>query len=155
MSRAASQLPEYSDPEDTDDHHGRGNSLGGANVISPPPNGTTYGSTAPTPNYEEEVDMYTNHDVIEKAFAECDLTGEGRLHYQEFKMWVNRNPAILDYFQELLPYSGMCLIKSVYEMIVIVLQDLSTRLQRIESQLIRKKYCLILVARILFVGTLV
>ena len=59
------------------------------------------------PTFEGEVDAYTNHDIIERCFADCDLTGEGRLHYQEFKMWVNRNPAIIEYFEELLPYSGM------------------------------------------------
>ena len=25
-----------------------------------------------------DVDMYTNHDMVEKAFDECDLTHEGR-----------------------------------------------------------------------------
>ena len=25
-----------------------------------------------------DVDMYTNHDMVEKAFEECDLTHEGR-----------------------------------------------------------------------------
>ena len=57
-------------------------------------------------SFEHEVDEYTNHDIIERCFADCDLQGEGRLHYQEFKMWVNRNPSILSYFEELLPYSG-------------------------------------------------
>ena len=26
----------------------------------------------------EEVDSYTNHDMVEKAFQECDLNHEGR-----------------------------------------------------------------------------
>jgi hypothetical protein len=30
----------------------------------------------------EEVDSYTNHDLVEKAFQECDLNHEGRLSYE-------------------------------------------------------------------------
>jgi hypothetical protein len=37
-------------------------------------------------DYEEEVDAYTNHDLVERAFEECDLHHEGRLNYEEFKM---------------------------------------------------------------------
>jgi EF hand len=52
------------------------------------------------------VDSYTNHDVIEKAFQECDLNHEGRLTFEEFKMWMQRNPEILDYMESVLPYNG-------------------------------------------------
>jgi Ca2+-binding EF-hand superfamily protein len=34
------------------------------------------------------VDSYTNHDIVEQAFEECDLNHEGRLSYEEFKMYV-------------------------------------------------------------------
>jgi Ca2+-binding EF-hand superfamily protein len=54
----------------------------------------------------EEIDHYTNHDMVEKAFAECDLNHEGRLTYEEFKMWVQRNPSIMDYIESILPYNG-------------------------------------------------
>ena len=54
----------------------------------------------------EEVDSYTNHDMVEKAFDECDLNHEGRLTYEEFKMWVQRNPLILQHIESILPYHG-------------------------------------------------
>jgi hypothetical protein len=49
----------------------------------------TEGVSSPIPeteDYEEEVDAYTNHDLVERAFEECDLHHEGRLNYEEFKM---------------------------------------------------------------------
>lgn len=54
----------------------------------------------------DEVDNYTNHDMIEKAFEECDLNHEGRLTYEEFKMWIQRNPSIIQYIESILPYNG-------------------------------------------------
>lgn len=54
----------------------------------------------------EEVDQYTNHDLVEKAFEECDLNHTGRLTYEEFKMWVERNPSVMDYIESILPYHG-------------------------------------------------
>lgn len=54
----------------------------------------------------EEVDSYTNHDMVEKAFQECDLNHEGRLTFEEFKMWVQRNPEIMEYIESILPYSS-------------------------------------------------
>lgn len=54
----------------------------------------------------DSVDQYTNHDIVEKAFEECDLNHEGRLKYEEFKMWVQRTPAILDYLESILPFVG-------------------------------------------------
>ncbi len=50
--------------------------------------------------------QWTNQDVVEKAFEDCDLNGEGRLTYEAFKMWVTRNPAIMDYLESILPYAG-------------------------------------------------
>lgn len=54
----------------------------------------------------QEVDSYTNHDMVERAFQECDLNHEGRLSYEEFKMWVERNPALLEHIESILPYNG-------------------------------------------------
>lgn len=54
----------------------------------------------------DSVDQYTNHDIVEKAFEECDLNHEGRLKYEEFKMWVQRTPVILDYLESILPFVG-------------------------------------------------
>eukprot|EP01042_Synura_sphagnicola_P000499 gene499-532_t len=65
------------------------------------------GAAAPVPEDEEfdDVDQYTNHDVVERAFEECDLNHEGRLTYEEFKMWVQRTPSVIEYFEDMLPYS--------------------------------------------------
>lgn len=57
-------------------------------------------------HYDDEVDCYTNQDVVEKAFEDCDLNNEGRLTYEAFKMWVQRNPTILEYIESILPYNG-------------------------------------------------
>ena len=54
----------------------------------------------------DSVDQYTNHDIVEKAFDECDLNHEGRLKYEEFKMWVQRTPVILDFLESILPFVG-------------------------------------------------
>lgn len=67
--------------------------------------GSVQGSIHDNTDYED-VDFYTNHDMVERAFAECDLNHEGRLTYEEFKMWIERNPQILDYIESILPYNG-------------------------------------------------
>jgi Ca2+-binding EF-hand superfamily protein len=54
----------------------------------------------------DEVDQYTNHYLVERAFDECDIDHTGRLTYEEFKMWVERNPAVMDYIDNILPYHG-------------------------------------------------
>lgn len=58
------------------------------------------------PAYEDDIDMWTNQDLVEKAFEDCDLNHEGRLTYEAFKMWVQRNPQIMDYIESILPYAG-------------------------------------------------
>jgi tRNA A-37 threonylcarbamoyl transferase component Bud32/Ca2+-binding EF-hand superfamily protein len=85
-------------PASSDGHSDDGHSDHGGNETTPPP-------LTISPNYDE-VDSYTNHDIIEKAFQDCDLHGEGRLHFEEFRMWVGRNPAIIEYFDDILPYAG-------------------------------------------------
>jgi hypothetical protein len=42
--------------------------------------------------------------MVESAFAECDLNHEGKLSYEQFKMWVERTPAITEYLQSILPF---------------------------------------------------
>jgi len=51
----------------------------------------------------EEVDNYTNHDLVERCFEECDLNHEGRLTYEEFKMWIERNPTIMEHIISYFP----------------------------------------------------
>ena len=41
----------------------------------------------------EEVDSYTNHDMVEKAFQECDLNHEGRW---DSKLMKTREQEILE-----------------------------------------------------------
>lgn len=53
----------------------------------------------------EHVDFFTNHDVVEKAFEECDLNHEGRLSYEQFKMWVQRTPGIIEYLESIMPWA--------------------------------------------------
>jgi hypothetical protein len=88
-------------------------------------------TSTPIPDFVEdydEIDSYTNHPLVERAFAECDLNHEGRLKYEEFKMsdhlalsqtsclthlslsphrWVQRTPGIVAYFESILPFVGM------------------------------------------------
>lgn len=54
----------------------------------------------------DDVDHYTNQDIVEQAFAECDINHEGRLTYEEFKMWMEKNPSVLEYIGSILPYNG-------------------------------------------------
>ena len=55
----------------------------------------------------EDIDNYTNEDVVERAFLECDLTHEGRLTFPAFKMWLTRNPEVLEHIESILPYNGL------------------------------------------------
>jgi Ca2+-binding EF-hand superfamily protein len=54
----------------------------------------------------EDLDLYTNHDFAQKAFDECDLNHEGRLSYKEFKLWIENQPAVIEYLEDMLPYSS-------------------------------------------------
>jgi serine/threonine protein kinase/Ca2+-binding EF-hand superfamily protein len=56
--------------------------------------------------YEEQVDAYTNHDIVVQAFHDCDVEHDGRLTYEEFKMWVERTPVVLRYIESIVPYAG-------------------------------------------------
>ena len=66
----------------------------------------TSDTEVPDDNFEE-VDNYTNQDVVERAFEECDLNHEGRLSFPAFKMWLSRNPEVLEYIESILPYNGL------------------------------------------------
>jgi Ca2+-binding EF-hand superfamily protein len=88
-----------SQTQDTRDRSPSGNShgeYGGANSDL----------EVPDDNFEE-VDNYTNQDVVERAFEECDLNHEGRLSFPAFKMWLSRNPEVLEYIESILPYNGL------------------------------------------------
>ena len=102
--------------DDCDTHD---ETFGNLGVQTPPPtaseetedingddNARNSSSSSESSNSFDSVDQYTNHDIVEKAFAECDLNHEGRLKYEEFKMWVTRTPAILEYFESILPFVG-------------------------------------------------
>eukprot|EP00596_Hydrurales_sp_CCMP1899_P003635 CAMPEP_0119047024 /NCGR_PEP_ID=MMETSP1177-20130426/50489_1 /TAXON_ID=2985 /ORGANISM="Ochromonas sp, Strain CCMP1899" /LENGTH=819 /DNA_ID=CAMNT_0007020999 /DNA_START=459 /DNA_END=2918 /DNA_ORIENTATION=- len=89
IRRASSQDAAY-DSDTSNEHTSGGSNHDGVN------HGDDY----------EEVDSYTNHDMVEKAFQECDLNHEGRLTFEEFKMWVQRNPEIMEYIESILPYSS-------------------------------------------------
>jgi Ca2+-binding EF-hand superfamily protein len=54
----------------------------------------------------EPVDEYTNHDMVEKAFAECDINHEGRLTYEQFKLWVERTPGLIEYLDNIMPWAS-------------------------------------------------
>jgi hypothetical protein len=56
---------------------------------------------------DETLDQYTNQDIVDRAFAECDINHEGRLNYEEFKMWMDKNPSVIEYIESILPYNGM------------------------------------------------
>ena len=83
------------------DNHGETESVDNENAVA-----GSHEATSPLDSEFEEVDSYTNHDMVEKAFEECDLNHEGRLTYEEFKMWVQRNPLILQHIESILPYNG-------------------------------------------------
>lgn len=57
-------------------------------------------------NDYEEVDEYTNHYLVEEAFSECNINNDGCLCFEEFKMWVENNPSMIEYIESILPYYG-------------------------------------------------
>lgn len=57
-------------------------------------------------SFEEEVDAYTNHDIVIKAFEDCDVEHDGRLTFEEFKMWIERTPEVLEYIESIFPYTS-------------------------------------------------
>jgi len=49
-------------------------------------------------------DEYTNSDIVNQAFEECDLDKDGKLSYKEFKLWIDRTPYIAMFLQSVFPY---------------------------------------------------
>ena len=47
--------------------------------------------------------QFTNGEMVELAFAECDLNHDGRLSFLQFKMWCERTPQVLAFLQSVLP----------------------------------------------------
>jgi EF hand len=41
---------------------------------------------------------------ILQAFEECDLNHDGKLSYNEFRLWVERNPMVTHFLQSVFPY---------------------------------------------------
>lgn len=74
---------------------------------SDPRGGDSRGGVEAESDDYEEVDNYTNHDIIEKAFNECDVRHEGRLDFEEFRMWVERTPQIIAYIEQNMAFAGM------------------------------------------------
>lgn len=69
-------------------------------------NNTIASSTPGIIDDDDNVNQYTNYDAVEKAFEECDLHHEGRLNFEEFKMWLQRTPEVMEYLESILPYVG-------------------------------------------------
>lgn len=42
----------------------------------------------------------TNDAIVDKAFVECDLDGNGRLCYEQFRMWLDRTPQMLKFLDD-------------------------------------------------------
>ena len=44
--------------------------------------------------------------IVAKAFEECDLNKDGMLSYDQFKLWLERTPQVLDFLSALLPFTA-------------------------------------------------
>jgi len=53
-----------------------------------------------------EVDKFTNNDLVEQAFRDCDFDHNDTLSLDQFKTWVLQYPIILNIMQSVLPYAG-------------------------------------------------
>ncbi|CAM9958701.1 unnamed protein product, partial [Scytosiphon promiscuus] len=47
---------------------------------------------------------FTNNDIVDQAFEECDLNHNGKLSFSEFRLWVERNPIVTQFLQSVFPY---------------------------------------------------
>ena len=56
--------------------------------------------------YLSEVDGFTNNDLVEQAFVDCDFDHDGRLTLDQFKEWVTQHPVIINVLHTVLPYAG-------------------------------------------------
>jgi Ca2+-binding EF-hand superfamily protein len=48
---------------------------------------------------------FTNEDMVDKAFDECDLNHDGRLSEEQFTLWCERTPEVVEMLESVLPYS--------------------------------------------------
>ncbi len=77
----------------------------------PPPAGAETGPQRPVPpgglkrasSFDQLCNVYTNDDFADKAFHECDLNKDGKLSFEQFRMWLDRTPRMLQFFQDFLP----------------------------------------------------
>jgi Ca2+-binding EF-hand superfamily protein len=53
-----------------------------------------------------EIDSFTHHSIIEKAYSTCDVEHRGRLNYEDFKIWIEDNPSIIEFILTALPYQS-------------------------------------------------
>lgn len=47
---------------------------------------------------------FTNKEIVDQAFTDCDLNQDGKLSYNEFRLWVERNPMVTQFLQSVFPY---------------------------------------------------
>ena len=53
-----------------------------------------------------DVDNARASNIVDVAFSECDLNKDGRLSYEQFKMWIGRTPAVIDFLDAVLPFTA-------------------------------------------------
>jgi hypothetical protein len=51
----------------------------------------------------DNVDSFTNNDVVNDAMVDCDLRHEDKLDKIEFRMWLNLNPGLIEFIESSLP----------------------------------------------------
>ena len=64
------------------------------------------------PNPRGQVSAHTHAEGFVPGSNDISV----RLTYEEFKMWVERTPLVMDYIESILPYNGMyvCMYVCIY-----------------------------------------
>ncbi|CAM9562557.1 unnamed protein product, partial [Ectocarpus sp. 13 AM-2016] len=62
--------------------------------------GASFAAAQHHPHWE----IFTNNDIVDQAFEECDLNQTGKLTFPEFRLWVERNPIVTQFLQSVFPY---------------------------------------------------
>ncbi|CBN79428.1 n/a [Ectocarpus siliculosus] len=62
--------------------------------------GASFAAAQHHPHWE----IFTNNDIVDQAFEECDLNQTGKLSFPEFRLWVERNPIVTQFLQSVFPY---------------------------------------------------
>ncbi|KAG5178661.1 kinase-like domain-containing protein [Tribonema minus] len=57
-----------------------------------------------THHYLHHYEEFTNNDIVDQAFEECDLDHDGKLSFSEFRLWMERNPVVARFLQSVFPY---------------------------------------------------